>query len=213
MVPELRGPMGVAESAYPQNTGGAVMITASSEVPEAAMKFLDYAYSGYDAYALLRYGIEGKDFEWGTREPDFGIINTLDRLGTGRYQGEFVRGTSLSMTILVRQVRARVRQPGAGHDLRLHLRARGVQRRRHVRLRPRQGVRPAQRNRRLGQGAGRRCSARTSTALVEEETLKFILGTRPLSEYDQFLEDLDRIGLQRLNELLTEAYVAAGALN
>ena len=49
--------------------------------------------------------------------------------------------------------------------------------------------------------------------MVEEETLKFILGTRALSEYDQFLRDLDRIGLQRLNELLTEAYVAAGALN
>ena len=49
--------------------------------------------------------------------------------------------------------------------------------------------------------------------MVEEETLKFILGTRPLSEYDQFLEDLDRIGLQRLNKLLTEAYVASGALN
>ena len=212
MVPELRGPKGVAESAYPQNTGGAVMITASSEEPEAAMEFLDYAYSGYDAYALLRYGIEGKDFEWGTREPDFGIINTLDRLGTGRYQGEFVRGTSLSMTVLSDKFALGSDNPALGmiYD---YIFERGE----------------------FTDGGMFHFSRAKESALhnvivdwakvqeevqrsdldrmVEEETLKFVLGTRPLSEYDQFLEDLDRIGLQRLNKLLTEAYVASGALN
>ena len=212
MVPELRGPKGVAETTYPQNTGGAVMITASSQEPEAAMEFLNYAYSGYDAYALLRYGIEGKDFEWGTREPDFGIINTLDRLGTGRYQGEFVRGTSLSMTVLSDQFALGSDNPALGmiydyifergqfSDGGMFDFGRAKESALHNVIVDWATVQEEVQRSDLDR-------------MVEEETLKFILGTRPLSEYDQFLEDLDRIGLQRLNELLTEAYVASGALN
>ena len=152
MVPELRGPKGLAESAYPQNTGGAVMITATFQpragsrngfpelrlfglrclrapalryrgqglrvgYPRAGLRhhqhhrpagsrngdFLNYAYHpdssscrlprrpaspisdrgaapaprsllrcSFDAYALLRYGIEDKDFpSGGKREPDY----------------------------------------------------------------------------------------------------------------------------------------------
>jgi ABC-type glycerol-3-phosphate transport system substrate-binding protein len=212
MVPELRGPEGVAESAYPQNTGGAVMITAFSREPEAAMQFLNYAYSGYDAYALLRYGIEGKDFEWGTRAPDFGIINTLDRLGTGRYQGEFVRGTSLSMTVLSDKFALGSDNPALGmiydyifergqfSDGGMFDFGRAKESALHNVIVDWAKVQEEVQRSDLDR-------------MVEEETLKFVLGTRPLSEYDQFLADLDRIGLQRLNELLTEAYVASGALN
>ena len=212
MVPELRGPKGLAESAYPQNTGGAVMITASSREPEAAMDFLNYAYSGFDAYALLRYGIEDKDFEWGKREPDFGIINTIDRLGTGRYQGEFIRGTALSMTVLSDKFALGSDNPALGMIYN-YIFERGPFSDGGM-FEFDRAKKSAMHNVIVDWSKVQEDVQRSDLdRMVEEETLKFILGTRALSEYDQFLRDLDRIGLQRLNELLTEAYVASGALN
>ena len=212
MVPELRGPKGLAESAYPQNTGGAVMITASSREPEAAMDFLNYAYSGFDAYALLRYGIEDKDFEWGKREPDFGIINTIDRLGTGRYQGEFIRGTALSMTVLSDKFALGSDNPALGMIYN-YIFERGPFSDGGM-FEFDRAKKSAMHNVIVDWSKVQEDVQRSDLdRMVEEETLKFILGTRALSEYDQFLRDLDRIGLQRLNKLLTEAYVAAGALN
>ena len=45
--------------------------------------------------------------------------------------------------------------------------------------------------------------------LVNEETVKFVTGLRPLSEWDDFLGQLDDAGLQDLIDAYTEQYDAA----
>ena len=42
--------------------------------------------------------------------------------------------------------------------------------------------------------------------LVSTESLKFIMGTRPLSEYSDFVEELKALGAESVEEIYNEAY-------
>jgi putative aldouronate transport system substrate-binding protein len=41
---------------------------------------------------------------------------------------------------------------------------------------------------------------------VEEESIKFITGARPFGEYDRFLTDLNRLGIEKLSDEITRQY-------
>ena len=46
--------------------------------------------------------------------------------------------------------------------------------------------------------------------MVTEESIKFITGARPFSEYDRFLADLNQLGMERLSDEITRQYRAFG---
>ena len=43
--------------------------------------------------------------------------------------------------------------------------------------------------------------------LVDEESVKFITGVRPLSEFGDFMDTMNRAGLDQWSELHTEQYL------
>lgn len=42
--------------------------------------------------------------------------------------------------------------------------------------------------------------------MLEEETINFIMGTRPIEEYDQFVQELYDAGMQDWIDAYTEMY-------
>ncbi len=196
----MTGPEGLAKT---NNVGGnsAYMIPRKSEHPDAVMRYADWCYQGLpeDATNLvtIRQGIEGEDWEWHDKEQ--GLYKSLVSATAPceqRYAYDFynVKGMGTEPHVV------RVLDDGSV----------GRQSSHTVKYNDRYdlGKMPIDFDVPYDVAAIRDNfpGLPDFQRLVDEESVKFITGVRPLSEWGNYLDTLNSAGLDRWSELYTEQY-------
>lgn len=190
----IRGPAGRFETINGVNSDG-YLVPAYSDKAEHVVKFLDWVYADPENFFLVFYGIEGEHWEWVDKEN--GVITMLvEPESPHGYNRDFAIGFGLPNETLVQiegdrnQMHLEALQPG------------GV----HVNFD--RGERELSWDFSFNNSLVQERVPNLGDILrmMEEETTKFIMGARPLSEYDQYIEQLYSIGMDQLIEAYTEQY-------
>ena len=175
----------------------ATMISKKCPNPEAAMKLLNWEYDpGKDNVLTVVYGIKGEDWDWADPNNKYYV----DRYNTAAgevYAGEFMIATGLGTDTWY--------APNS-EDLKRHYE--------HIRdyaLRYDNGKMPYDYDVSYDVAA---IKDKVSTfddisRMIDEETVKFITGIRPMTEWNNFLADLRKIGIDKLYAEYTAQYRAA----
>lgn len=185
----LEGPSGKAETAMPASTTGA-LISAKCEHPEAVIDMLNFIYSDPANHMVTWYGPEGMFWKW--KDKDAHIYETIGEK-TG-YYAEYAFAIGLPMETAVsgdnpQQARHQEYLTNEHTDLK-----RG-------KIPFDSGIvyDPAVIKSRVP-------GASDISRMLEEETINFIMGTRPIEEYDQFVQELYDAGMQDWIDAYTEMY-------
>lgn len=189
LVEGITGPAGVIQSATPgQSTG--MLITKKAENPEAIIKLINWQYENLDNHISMQYGLKGEAWDWADEE-QFNI-ETLD--GTA-YAGEFQLSLGLALETQY-----------ASNDPIMGKHAQYLN----------EEILDIQNSTKTGIDTEVIFNDQTLSEkvpnigdierLLEEETVKFIMGARPISEFDQFLDELNQAGMEQWIEAHTEIY-------
>lgn len=185
----LKGPEGSVETKTNPGSAG-MMILKKAKNPEAAMKLLDWVMSSREAFLTPLYGIKGVDWEYVDEEK--GLIKRINE----RYNGDFYiypNNVSLQqygvvgedgkpgmMTQFLMRYQYRyddVKEPFDMHvDYPIDV---------------------------LNELAPERADI---DRMIQEEIVKFLTCVRPMEEWDNFINDLYKIGLEKLNDAYTQIY-------
>ena len=199
----VKGPKGLMATFSPGNTTAA-MITKKAKDPAACMKLINWQYKDQENNVTASVGIKGVDWEWDEaankdQPRKFYIKRLVDQKATGAkvYAGEFFVSTSGGSIGYVFYGPSDPQQ-------RLHY----------------EYLRDWAYN--LDAPAKKRVDAdvpydlpkiRTKlpnladiTRLLDEETTKFITGARPVSEWNAFLDQLNKAGMNDWIAAYTEQY-------
>jgi len=171
-------------------TGG-VAISATSPNAERAARMLDYGY-GEEGHLLFNFGIEGTSYEMKDGYPTYTdlILNNPDKLSPAQalamytrasYFGSFVQDVRYVEQYYVLQEQRDAMRIWSDTDAKLHQLPRLT--------------RPEQESAELS------AIMQDVKTLVDETTLKIILGVEPLSSYDDCLAQLRSLGIERAIEL------------
>jgi hypothetical protein len=196
----MTGPMGLAKT---NNVGGnaAYMIPRKSQHPDAVIRFADWAYAGLPDeprnLVITQAGIEGVDWEWHDKEA--GLYRALvpatapceERYPSDYYQ---VKGMGTEPHVV------RVLADGTVHRQSAHV-VKYNDQFQHGKM-PIDFDVPYDLTAIRDQYPGLSDFER----LIDEESVKFITGARPLSEWGDFLDSMQNAGLDRWSELHTEQY-------
>ena len=197
----MTGPMGLAKT---NNVGGnsAYMIPRKSQHPDAVIRFANWAYAGLPDeprnLVITQAGTEGVDWEWHDKEQ--GLYRALvpatapceDRYASDYYQ---VKGMGTEPHVV------RVLEDGTVHRQSAHV----VEYNDRFEL----GKMPIDFDVPYDLTAIRDSfpGLPDFQRLVDEESVKFITGVRPLSEFGDFMDTMNRAGLDQWSELHTEQYL------
>ena len=192
----LKGPMGLARVNNP-SLGTAIMITKKAKNPEACMKLINWQYdTGKDNLMNVVYGIKGKDWDWVDEKNKYYVKRLIlpSTPGAKVYAGEFMAATGLGTDTwtapdddLLRRHYETIRDHALDYSF---------------------GKMPVDfdvpydtaRIRKQVPGFA------DVNRMVGEEMVKFITDVRPISEWDQFLVELNKAGLQDMINAYTEQY-------
>lgn len=186
----ITGPEGLMKTNN-VSLNSAVMITAKSEDPAAAMRFINWQYESKENSATAFYGVQGVDWEW---EDDY-YITLLTADQPEIYAGEFVASAGLVTETWfapsdpeLRRHREWIRDYTFAYDT---------------------GKMPVDSDIAYDVSAirDRVMGLADLDRLIEEETIKFITGTRSLDEWDSFLDQLNSAGMQDWIAAYTEQYL------
>ncbi|MFN8475729.1 MAG: extracellular solute-binding protein [Anaerolineae bacterium] len=202
----VTGPKGKAETADATSASNAVVINKKTPNPEAVIKFLNWEYAKPENHLTADRGIQGKDWEF-VNNPDLlkglpadlKLVKTADYLKTG-YVGEYSWSLGLPM-----ETKYAVLTPDnkvTQHAQWLICCQADVSK---AKLPADAAVSYDQRQVRKD-FAGLADFQR----LIEEESTKFITGTRPVGEWDKLADQMKQAGLDQWSQAYTDQYKAAG---
>lgn len=190
VVPDkLQGPMGNVMTMNGNFTSG-YMISKNAQNPEGAMKYINWLQSDIENYMLAYFGIEDKHWKWVDKENK--VYEKLNR----DYLGELITAGSFAYTTQFRDVapsgapafeyyKNYLTNPQYAKKIGLF----EVQHKFDAKV--------------LSEKIPMQADIER---MVEEQTVKFIMGARPMSEYDKFLEELKKVGVEQWVTVYTEEY-------
>lgn len=186
-VPSLTGPKGKTQTINPAGTGG-TLISKKAKNPEAAIKFINWIYQDIENYTITRYGMKDKDWKW--IEPKKIYELSKDR----KYAGEFSFGMGLPNENLVDV------NDGTNKMHKDFLRS--------ELLKLDSGKMPFDYNivYDTKELTDKVPSMNDIKRLRDEEVTKFIMGARPMSDWDKFIDQLNKAGMTKLIDAKTEQY-------
>lgn len=187
-ITSLQGPKGSFQTAYP-GTSEAMLVTKSSKNPEAVVKFINWQYQNVENHLTAWYGIKDKHWKW--VDPN---KKTLEVFNPNPYAGEFMITLGLAME----------KQYATNDPLRV----------KHTEFLNNQltnfnGLKmPIDLGVIYDQAALKEKvpNAGDLDRLRKEEVIKFIMGARPISDYNKFVDELYKAGLDKLIDFQTEEY-------
>ncbi|MBP1996289.1 extracellular solute-binding protein [Paenibacillus eucommiae] len=189
---QLRGPKGNIMSMSGVTRTG-YMINKNAKNPEGAMKYINWLHSSLDNYMLAYFGIEGKHWRWVDKQK--GIYEQLNR----DYLGDLITAGTYAYT-----VQFRTNNPDLTSVFDYY--ANQITNTTNTK-------KPALYNVDYKFDAkviaGKVPTLNDITRMIEQETIKFIMGARPIAEYDNFLQELNKAGLDKWIEAYTAEYQAA----
>ncbi|WP_409342016.1 extracellular solute-binding protein [Paenibacillus sp. MBLB4367] len=177
---ELKGPTGNVTTLGGVATSG-IMINKNAKNPEAAIKLIDWVHSDIENYFTLFFGIEGKHWKYTDKAK-----RIIEGLNTD-YMGDLIPGLSFAYTVqyekndpsftpqfdFIRKYITnmdRVKKIGlADVDYKFDTKA-------------------------INEKVP---TSGDITRMIEQETIKFITGARAIGEYDKFIEELYKAGLDK----------------
>ncbi|MAS37434.1 MAG: ABC transporter substrate-binding protein [Anaerolineaceae bacterium] len=185
----ITGPEGYLATVRPQNTSGYV-VTRKSQHPEAVIQFMNWVYDdeGVENQLVARYGIPERDW-WFVDEEN----NVVDRDPDSGFVSEFM------MPNLNIEVRYSVMDPARAWHL--EYLAGELQYLDDAKM-PVDAPYAFDETRIADEVPG----LGDINRLMDEQLILFVTGARPLDQWDSFLEDLNRAGMQDYIDALTTQY-------
>lgn len=186
----LKGEAGFAETAKAASTHGA-LISAGCKHPEAVVDLLNFLYDP-DNYMISWYGPEGMFWKWTDKENH--IYETIGEISGYHYEYCLTPGLPCETSVSgnnPQQARHQEFLKNEHPDLS------------RVKTHFDDGI--------VYDEATTRAACPTYDdiqRMLQEETVKFIMGTRDLGEFDQFVSELYDAGMQSYIDTLTEQYNA-----
>ena len=170
------------------------MIFKKSPNPEAAMQFLNWQYDpGKDNVLTVVYGIPGQAWDWADPNEKYYVDRFETEVGQ-IYAGEFMIATGLGTdtwfapnTEDLKRHYEEIRDYATNYD---------------------NGKMPYDFDVAYDIAAIKDAVSAYDDIqrMIDEETAKFITGTRPLGEWDDFVASLKKIGIDRLYAEYTKQY-------
>ncbi|GGD50880.1 extracellular solute-binding protein [Paenibacillus nasutitermitis] len=184
---ELKGPKGYVTSMGGIDVSGWA-ISKSSKNAETVIKYIDWLHSDIENYFLAFYGIEGKHWKYVDKEK-----RVLETLNTD-YAGEFVIGSTFAYTVQF-ESKDPVNAPQFDYMRKYITDTKRA-------LMPGDAEEAYKYDNAL---INEQVPALSDlTRMMEEEVTKFIMGARPMSEYDKFLQELNHAGMDKWIEVYTD---------
>lgn len=184
----ITGPKGFLQTA---NRGGSsgMLISKKAANPEAVMKFINWQYENVENHITMEFGAQGKAWEWSDDEKYY--IKTLEDTS---YAGEFQLSLGLPLETKYSfddPLRSKHAQYLAEEINQLDM----------VKM-------PIDINTVYNQNILQEKVPNIGDIdrLIEEETIKFVMGARDLDEYDDFIDELYKAGLDKWIDAYTEIY-------
>lgn len=186
---ELKGPTGNLNTLSGVATSG-IMISKNAKHPEAAIRLIDWVHSDIDNYFTLFFGIEGKHWKYVDKSK-----HIIEGINTD-YMGDLVPGLSFAYTVQYEKsdpaftpqfdfIRNYITDPNRVKPTALA----SVEYKFDTKTLNDKVPTSGDLNR-----------------MIEQETIKFITGARPMSDYDKFIDELYKAGLGQWIEAYTAEY-------
>ncbi len=201
IVAEVTGPKGYAQTMTETSQGG-WMIAKKAKNPEGVIRYIDWVQSDMTNYKTVQSGFENDAWKYVQQNPDgTAVIQGLWSADEIKYNGEFFAGGSFAYTVRMQAINAKGEVPMdiryisdyiTRADITKMTSSNGFGFRIDLTKIDEAGV-----------------SRTDMTTYIEGETVKFIMGSRPMSEWETFLGELDKVGLQKWTEAFTAEYNAA----
>lgn len=185
----ITGPKGKLQTVT-NLTSDALLISKKAEHPEAAIKFIDWTYQDISNWLTAVRGVEGKDWKWANKDKLIYETIKVDK----KYGAEFgnVQLADLKYT-------ASTTSPETGMMVDYYLKKMFLfdtakktidyniiyDQAKLLEKVPNKG---------------------DLQRLLDEESIKFIMGARPISEYDKFVSELQKAGIGQWIEEMTRQY-------
>lgn len=183
---DLQGPKGFVTSMGGIDVSGWA-ISKNSKNPEAVIKYINWLHSDIENYFLAFYGIKGK--HWRYVDEKNHVLETLNN----DYAGEMVLGSTFAYTVQF-ETKDPVNKPQFDYM------------RKYITNTDR-AVMPGDANEAYkydNVAINEQVPTLSDlNRMMEEEVTKFIMGARPMSEYDKFLEELNKAGMDQWIEAYT----------
>lgn len=197
-IPRPVGPAGMITFTGRRENG--IMISSEARKSEnfvAMMQFIDWLWYSPEGKMFAKWGVEGVTYTGSVEDGTFQLAENIDWAGLnpgadellnadyGFFQGSFVYGGSTALLqSQFPEEEKEFQQKIAGRE---------------SLVAPPKPLTPEERER----------AALWETGLrdhVDQETLKFALGQRPLSEWDAFVSELERLNMNEYIDLINGAY-------
>lgn len=170
-------------------------ISAKSQNQELAARFLDYGYSP-EGQMLFNFGIEGESYVMENGEPKYTdlimnnpdglpIANALGKYAHSSYEGPFSADVRYFDQYLPFEQQKEALEKWPDTNMAAHLVPR---------------ITPTEE-----ESDEMQKIESDMNAYVDEMLLKFIMGTEPLSNYDQFIATIKEMGVERAKEIKQQA--------
>lgn len=186
---ELQGPKGFVTSTGGVSRGG-YMISKNAKNPEAAIKYIDWLQSDIENYLTAFFGV--KDKHWKYTDPQNKIMEGLNR----DYIGEYITGGSFAITVQYRK-----NDPVAAPQF--DYMGKYITDMTRVKKPSLLSVEYKFDQKAISQKVP---TLADITRMIDQEVVKFIMGARPISEFDKFLQELNKAGLDKWIDAYTSEY-------
>lgn len=193
----IDGPKGKAETIKPANSQG-MLISSRSKQPEAVVKVMDLFYSSPEAFATSQKGPENVNWAWA--DESRGLYNLLTEKLNYIRDFDFAVGLPAAAT--------------AGTANPMYVKENEVWGLAGCGDNPPTGLDPSRGKMPFDVGvkydpnvlSDQIAAYNDIKRMVEEEQIKFIIGERPLNEWDAFIGELYDAGLQQWIDVHTDIY-------
>lgn len=200
----LEGPLGKTETVIPATTQG-MLLAANSKHPEAVIKVMELYYSSPEAFATSQKGPKGKSWEW--QDENKGIYKLLTK------NLNYVRDFDFAVSVPASQT--------AGVDDPMFLKENQVWGFAGKGPNPPFGLDYSRGKMPYDAGVIYDVNELTEkiptysdlVRMMEEEQIKFIIGERPLSDWNAFLKELADLDLATWIDVHTAIYQRATKAN
>lgn len=201
----LTGPMGLSKT---NNAGSnsAYMIPRKSKHPDAVIRYVNWSYEGRGEdvtnYLVTWWGVPGKDWEWVDKENKIArLITAQNTACEEKYSGDYNIALGLGPELWATAVKQEL--PDGSIEWNRH--------QQHIYTYTHQldnGKLPVDYDVPYDRSLIRDNFAGEADfdRVMEEESIKFITGARPMSEWGDFQAQLEQAGLDKWSEQYTQQY-------
>ena len=186
------------ENTLAQTSGGvgasAIAVSAQTEYPEECCEFMDWLYTP-EGILVSCFGVEGETFYY----DDEGVPHYTDVILNDPNMPSFV-AAFLHTSLVGTPYYNTTERKKASYTTEAELECIDIWKTGRTGVSIFQGKNTSEESQEYSQIAG---DIGTAAA---EQSLRFVTGERSLAEYDTFIQDLERMGLGRLQELRQAAY-------